>query len=242
MSSELLFPVTAGGALAAWIAAWTYPSTTPSWATKATLTVFWLMLCAGVASGLDLLGYHWFRGEPPLVYVGAAVGIALLVWLAPNGTPAPAPRSIEAPLKEKGTGTVASAHEPEKTFDPPHNVDARSALFYAANGTWAARPKDESPDLAGELQRVYDALERFYESASHDGGLRVWGRTSRSRPPKLIERSHWQDWHIEPADVFGSEPLRTVPRDRLPSNSSPYFDLHLNKAEVERVWPLASAP
>lgn len=60
-------------------------------------------------------------------------------------------------------------------------------------------------------------------------------------PPKLVERSHWQDWHIKDSTLFaepGAEPLRTVPRDphRLP-DSMPYYDLRLNKAEVEHLWP-----
>jgi hypothetical protein len=242
MASQLLLSIAAPSALVAFVAVWNYPNSTPSWAMKGTWSAFWVLLSTSIASGLDLLGYHWFLGEPLFVYVGAAVGIALLVWLAPNGTPAPVSCGIEAPLKEEGTGAVASAHGAQKAFDPPHNVDARSALFFAANGTWTLRPNDReiTSEAARELQRVYDALRRFYESASHEGGLRVWGRTSMSRPFKLIERTHWQDWHIEPAAIFGSEPLRTVPRDRLPSGSSPYFDLHLSKAEVESVWQPAS--
>src|SRR5206468_9331562 len=70
---------------------------------------------------------------------------------------------------------------------------------------------------------------------------RVWGRTSISRPLKLVERTHWQDWHIDYPSIFAdpatAEPLRTVPRNRLPDNSSPYYDLRLNKAEIEQLWP-----
>jgi hypothetical protein len=123
----------------------------------------------------------------------------------------------------------------------PHDVDARSALLYAANRNWTKPLRGAvSSETAKELQRIFDALERFYESASHEGGIRVWGRTSASRPLKLIERSHWQNWHIDHTTLFagaGAEPPRTVPRDRLPRDSAPYFDLHLNKAEVERLWP-----
>lgn len=135
---------------------------------------------------------------------------------------------------------VAQRHEASRL---PYDVDARSALLYAANRTWAPRPYNEpvNSGTAAELQRVFDALDLFYASASHDGGLRVWGRTSMTRPHKLVEPTHWQDWHIDYTAVFADpdgEPLRTVPRDRLRLPSSPpYHDLRLNKAEVERVWP-----
>lgn len=95
-------------------------------------------------------------------------------------------------------------------------------------------------ETAIELQRVFDALERFYESASHEDGLRVWGRALMSRPPKLVERTHWQDWHIDYTTLFAgpdADPVRTVPRDRLPVDSSPYYDIRLSKAEVEVLWP-----
>lgn len=144
---------------------------------------------------------------------------------------------------------VGSTNEPAQSSPPPKpppaassehpaNIDLRSALLYAANRTWAPRQHDKPVDstTARELQRILDALERFYELARHDSGLQVWGRTSMSRPLKLVERSHWQDWHIHDPDIYKVEPLQTVPRDRLPSNSSPYFDLRVNKSEVEASW------
>ena len=143
----------------------------------------------------------------------------------------------------------ASAHPavvaPERAvaaYQLPYDIDARSALLYAANRTWVPRLAKDSvdSDTAPELQRIFDALKRFYELASHEGGLRVWGRTSMSKPPKLIEPTHWQDWHIDHTTLFAGPdavPLRTVPRGRLPDKSSPYYDLRLSKAEVERAWP-----
>jgi hypothetical protein len=126
-------------------------------------------------------------------------------------------------------------------FVLPHDVDARSAILYAANGSWAKRPHDPPANLetAAELERTYRALTRFYELAGMEDGLRVWGRIRMSRPLKLIEHAHWQDWQIEIGQVFADpnvEPLRTVPRDRLPERGAPYYDLHLNKSEVERAW------
>jgi hypothetical protein len=119
----------------------------------------------------------------------------------------------------------------------PHNIDARAALHYAANRTWDPR-KGGNQD-AGELQRVFDALALFDASAT-TGGLRVWGRRSAARPHILVEPAHWQDWHIDYTTLFaaaGAAQIRTVPRDRMPSGTSPYYDLRLNKAEVERLWP-----
>jgi hypothetical protein len=31
---------------------------------KGTWSAFWMLLFVSIASGLDLLGYHWFLGEP----------------------------------------------------------------------------------------------------------------------------------------------------------------------------------
>lgn len=135
--------------------------------------------------------------------------------------------------------TVGSSPAVSASLVPPHNVDARSALLYAANGTWERRPSNQpiTSETAKELQRIFDVLKLFCESASSETGIRVWGRTRAGRPLKLIEKTHWEDWHIEHATLFGSEPLRTVPRDKLPSNSSHYVDIHLNKTEVEALWP-----
>jgi hypothetical protein len=123
-------------------------------------------------------------------------------------------------------------------IDPllPYDVDARSALLYAANGSWTLRPDDAGLDGA-EVDRIYAALDKFYELAS-SGSLRVWGRKDRTRPPMPVETTHWQDWHINYVTLFSrrdDDPIRTVPRDTL--RGSPYFDLRLNKSEVERCWP-----
>jgi hypothetical protein len=124
----------------------------------------------------------------------------------------------------------------------PYDTEARSALQYAISRSWQRRPRTGpiSPEFTAEVARSFDVLNDFYQLASA-GSMRVWGRTDQTRPHKLIETTHWQDWQIEHASVFAdltSEPLRTIPRDRLPRDSSPYFDLRLNKAEVESFWPL----
>ena len=140
------------------------------------------------------------------------------------------------------TGKASRQATLSSDLNLPYDVDGRSALLFAANRTWVRKRHNEpvAGDTAQELQRVFDALERFYESASHEGGLRVWGRTSMSRPHKIIERTHWQDWHIDYTTFFAdpnADPVRTVPRDRVPADSSPYYDIRLNRAEVEIVWP-----
>jgi hypothetical protein len=96
MSSQPFLSI-ALGALATW-GAWArmkYPSTTPPWATTATLAALWVLLGASIVSCLDLLGFRWFRDDP-LWLVGAAICITVLAWLWSDGQHSLSPPDREA--------------------------------------------------------------------------------------------------------------------------------------------------
>lgn len=196
----------------------------------------WVGKASDVAQAPDRireLGKMWFFQTlaDPLVAIGlmlTTLWAAYFVWS----------EGLVASLRVWYSGVTSSDPQGATALKParssePFDLDARSALFLAATGQTEAPPDAATGKFVGA---IYDALHHFYDLASTDG-LRVWGRPSHSRPLKLVERSHWQDWEIKVGDLFGKEPIRTVPRGRLPDNSSPYYDIRLNRAEVEAAWP-----
>jgi len=73
-----------------------YGDQTPNWITNATLTGAIVLFLVGLGSGLDLLGYAWFRSQPLWAYVAGGVCVAVLVWLWNSGLPLSQPKAESA--------------------------------------------------------------------------------------------------------------------------------------------------
>lgn len=74
--------------------------------------------------------------------------------------------------------------------------------------------------------------------AALDGQITVWGRPAPEGMFEKVEATFWRDHYVEPTTVFDPDSGQPSNTNCIhPRGSTTYYDLMVNRREVEREWP-----
>jgi hypothetical protein len=93
-------------------------------------------------------------------------------------------------------------------------------------------------DFGGNIAKTGAALVDIQEAA-HLGRVVTWGRRYgwSGRPLGEIPKEAWEDHHIDPLEFLSDSSPRLEQAVGTRNTQTWYLDIHLNREQVERLWP-----
>ena len=113
------------------------------------------------------------------------------------------------------------------------DIGIRQALGYAIDGQWADGA-DVNTIVVRGLGAFNEPVAQFC-AAAKAGDLRVWGRRTPNGLFQAIESAFWERNTVDISTIITLfQQSRTRPLSS--GDSDEFYDLQLNRTEVERVW------
>lgn len=202
----------------------------------------------------------WWFGASAVVLVG--VYLAALFYtssdapVARSSKPRPQPATevalerYEAAIREAAAAGLTSPDGTNRFYPPTirrqkgdRDTELAKAISYALTGEWDKSLADigyASPFIAALSRKGVRSLETplvTFRKAAQAGELRVWGRRGPDGLFEAISPSFWE------ANAIEAEPLISfLPQARTAyvgggESEDQFYDIMVNRAEVEAVWP-----
>ena len=130
-----------------------------------------------------------------------------------------------------------SALPPTSASIARRDIKMRDALMFIETGKW---PDGHTYSLMAAHKTGGELPSNRMREATKYGEVKVWGKPSHNAQYDLIPADYWKIWKID----WHSNPDGECQTERVESHSDgfKYYDLMVNKAEIENRWPPKTHP
>ena len=198
------------------------------------------LVVSALLLGLTILLPWWskhFPARPKHIYdVELRDGIGLSS--APSISKYPSPVQAIIRAKQDSNDAVGSAKSHLRNGRDTHLA---KGLAFAITGDFEGQLSHAMAFSRRGLRALEQPLVRFREAA-RNGELRVWGKNAETGLYERIDPAFWEYNAIDPDALISLMPVaRTVSvrGEYGGADDIQFYDIMLNRAEVERVWPHA---
>jgi hypothetical protein len=148
------------------------------------------------------------------------------------------PHAIAAPPT---TLSPASAVVQEQAPEP--DVWLQDAIWRAFNGNWDRTHMNMTDERANRPGADNDTVAILNDMRQHafDGRLDIWGRQGQGAILRKLGREYWSTHQIELMSILDDDPAGVQTElAMIRQNLDRRDGLRTNRAQVERLWPLAN--
>lgn len=145
--------------------------------------------------------------------------------------------TVPATMHLEGRTRIEDLERLLATFQPvQHDVNIEMAIAYVLTGDWSA------PIWNGTDERIagWGSVVSDMEERAHRGLLTVWGKAGPQARHTAIPSTFWEHGKIDLESFLSPSWTITTNRVRV-LDPSRYEGIHLNRSQVEREWPRATA-